>query len=69
MTEPRHCDVDHRVAYDGGASCDCNPAPLCRRHHRLKTLRGYRYTLIEPGTFLWRTLHGRHAGMEPARSG
>lgn len=55
----RRCDVDHRVAYDdGGASCDCNLAPLCRRHHRLKTHRGYRYTLIEPGTFLWSTPHG-----------
>lgn len=59
-SRPSHrCDLDHRVAYDaGGASCDCNLAPLCRRHHRLKTHRGYRYTLIEPGTFLWSTPHG-----------
>lgn len=58
-SRPSHrCDVDHRVAYDdGGASCDCNLAPLCRRHHRLKTHRGYRYTVIEPGTFLWSTPH------------
>ncbi|QZY30111.1 HNH endonuclease signature motif containing protein [Nocardioides coralli] len=55
----RRCDVDHRVAWgDDGASCDYNLAPLCRRHHRLKTHRGYRYTLIEPGTWLWRTPHG-----------
>lgn len=55
----RRCDKDHRVPYDeGGATCDCNLAPLCRRHHRLKTHRGYSYTIIEPGTWLWRTPHG-----------
>ncbi len=54
----RRCDRDHRVPYDaGGATCDCNLAPLCRRHHRLKTHRGYSYTIIEPGTWLWRTPH------------
>lgn len=55
----RRCDKDHRVPYDaGGATCDCNLAPLCRRHHRLKTHRGYSYTIIETGTWLWRTPHG-----------
>ena len=64
---PSHrCDVDHRVPYDdGGASCDCNLAPLCRRHHRLKTHRGYRYTVIEPGTFLWSTPHGLQLLRDP----
>jgi hypothetical protein len=38
-----HCDIDHRRPYDhdnpgrGGATCTCNLASLCRRHHRLKT--------------------------------
>ena len=55
----RRCDKDHAVPYDeGGATCDCNLAPLCRRHHRLKTHRGFSYTIIEPGTWLWRTPHG-----------
>ena len=55
----RRCDKDHGVPYDdGGATCDCNLAPLCRRHHRVKTHRGFRYTIIEPGTWLWRTPHG-----------
>ncbi len=54
------CDHDHRVPHaDGGATCDCNVAPLCRRHHRLKTLAGWRYTLLEPGTFLWSEPHGQ----------
>lgn len=54
----RRCDQDHGIPFDaGGATCDCNLAPLCRRHHRLKTHRGYSYTLVEPGTWLWRTPH------------
>ncbi len=32
------CDGDHVVARArGGPTCSCNIAPLCRRHHRLKT--------------------------------
>jgi hypothetical protein len=34
----RRCDIDHGVAYDErGPTCECNLAPLCRFHHRLKT--------------------------------
>ncbi len=55
----RRCDKDHRVPYDqGGATCDCNLAPLCRRHHRIKTHAGYRYSIVEPGAWLWRAPHG-----------
>ncbi|QIK77064.1 HNH endonuclease signature motif containing protein [Nocardioides piscis] len=52
----RACDHDHVVAFNhtdptaGGASCDCNIAPLCRHHHQLKTHAGWRYTPIETGT-------------------
>ncbi|WP_157544619.1 hypothetical protein [Nocardioides halotolerans] len=36
-----------------------NLAPLCRHHHRLKTLAGWRYwPLGPPGTYLWRDPHG-----------
>lgn len=54
------CDLDHRVPFDhdhpdqGGPTCPCNLAPLCRRHHRLKTHAGWTYTSIEPGVHLWR---------------
>ncbi|MEO5662330.1 MAG: hypothetical protein ABIR39_03530, partial [Nocardioides sp.] len=47
---------DHIVAFNhddptsGGASCDCNIAPLCRHHHQLKTHAGWRYTPLETGT-------------------
>jgi hypothetical protein len=55
----RRCDKDHRVPYDqGGATCSCNIAPLCRGHHRLKTHGGWTYQLLQPGTYLWRSPHG-----------
>ena len=34
----RRCDKDHSVPHSrGGPTCPCNLAPLCRRHHRIKT--------------------------------
>ena len=37
-----HCDTDHTKAWEpGGATCPCNMAPLCRRHHRLKQAQGW----------------------------
>src|SRR5262249_50764688 len=31
------CDADHTLAYDdGGKTCLCNLAPLCRHHHEVK---------------------------------
>lgn len=65
-TKPaRVCDHDHVVAFNhadpgaGGASCDCNIAPLCRHHHQLKTHAGWRYTPLENGTWLWADPHGQ----------
>ena len=56
----RQCDHDHRVPRArGGETCDCNIAPLCRRHHRLKTHGGWRYTLVEPGVWVWSDPHGQ----------
>ncbi len=55
----RRCDFDHVIAYDkGGGTCSCNIAPLCRRHHRLKTHSAWTHTVLEPGTFLWSSPHG-----------
>ena len=46
----RDCDLDHIEAYvemdDGGPPGQTRPdnlAPLCRRHHRAKTHRGWTY--------------------------
>ena len=55
-----YCDRDHVIAHAlGGATCDCNLAPLCRRHHRLKTHAGWSYTTIEAGVWLWSEPHGQ----------
>ena len=55
----RACDCDHAVAHDrGGSTCSCNVAPLCRRHHRLKTHAAWSYTPLEPGTYVWISPHG-----------
>lgn len=53
------CDHDHAVPHaSGGSTCSCNLAPLCRRHHRLKTHTAWSYTVLEPGVYLWRSPHG-----------
>jgi hypothetical protein len=56
----RRCDADHVIAHAaGGTTCDCNLAPLCRRHHRLKTTSGWRYQALETGVWLWSEPHGQ----------
>jgi hypothetical protein len=53
------CDCDHVTARArGGPTCSCNLAPLCRRHHRLKTHARWRYAVLHPGTYLWVSPHG-----------
>jgi hypothetical protein len=53
----RRCDTDHVIAYPDGPTATDNLAPLCRRHHRAKTHAGWRYVVVEPGTYLWRSPH------------
>jgi len=49
------------VPYDqGGKTCLCNLAPLCRRHHRTKQARGWALNQVSPGVFAWSTPSGRH---------
>jgi len=54
------CDTDHVIPYsEGGETASDNLAPLCRRHHRLKTHHGrWGYTVLEPGCYLWHSPHG-----------
>ncbi len=66
------CDCDHVIPYQpdnthGTAArdrahqtCPCRLAPLCRRHHRLKTHSAWTYTILEPGSYLWSSPHGYH---------
>jgi Domain of unknown function (DUF222) len=54
------CDLDHTTPYDqGGRTCECNLAPLCRHHHRVKQAHGWRLEQPEPGVFTWSTPSGR----------
>jgi hypothetical protein len=56
----RRCDLDHTVPYDaGGATCECNLAPLCRRHHQAKQAPGWQLVQDQPGLMTWRTPSGR----------
>ncbi len=55
----RSCDIDHIHPHsEGGLTDSLNLAPLCRKHHRLKTHGGWTYTSPEPGVFIWSTPHG-----------
>ncbi len=56
----RACDLDHTVPYDqGGRTCECNLAPLCRRHHRAKQGPGWQLAQPSPGVLVWTTPSGR----------
>jgi hypothetical protein len=54
------CDLDHTIPHDqGGGTCECNLAPLCRRHHRAKQTHGWRLAQAEPGVLTWTLPSGR----------
>ena len=53
------CDLDHIVPYDdSGKTSSDNLACLCRLHHRMKTHGRWRYWMIRPSVFLWRSPRG-----------
>ena len=54
-------DADHVIPFDAGGETDtANLAPLCRRHHRLKTHTNWRYQRIGAGEYLWQSPHRAH---------
>ena len=56
----RRCDLDHTIPYHrGGRTCECNVAPLCRKHHQAKQARGWRLDQPQPGIMIWTTPSGR----------
>jgi hypothetical protein len=66
-TDAQTCDLDHIVAYrspdEGGPPGQTNPlnlAPLCRRHHRAKTAKRWRYERTEDGSYAWTSPHDEH---------
>ncbi len=62
------CDVDHTIAWDqGGLTCECDLAPLCRHHHRCKQAQGWQLEQPEPGVLIWRTPAGRTYATTPTQ--
>jgi hypothetical protein len=56
----RRCDLDHTIPYHlGGRTCECNLAPLCRKHHQAKQTQGWMLDQPEPGIMIWSTPAGR----------
>jgi Domain of unknown function (DUF222) len=52
----RRCDLDHTIPYHlGGRTCECNLAPLCRKHHQAKQTQGWKLDQPEPGIMIWTT--------------
>jgi hypothetical protein len=55
----RKTDSEHPVPYSqGGTTSSDNQAPVCRRHHRLKTHSTWGYMMLEAGSYLWTSPHG-----------
>ncbi|HXL94150.1 MAG TPA: HNH endonuclease signature motif containing protein, partial [Streptosporangiaceae bacterium] len=62
------CDQDHtREWEDGGITCGCNLAPLCRRHHKIKQAQGWKLEQPEPGILVWTTPAGLTRTTTPTR--
>jgi hypothetical protein len=53
------CDYDHTQPWEeDGITCECNLAPLCRRHHQIKQAQGWKLEQPEPGVLVWGTPAG-----------
>ncbi len=64
--QPAHrCDMDHTTPYPVGPTCACNLGALCRHHHRLKTLGGWKLEQPTPGHFTWTAPTGHHYRVAP----
>jgi hypothetical protein len=66
-THARSCDLDHIEPYDPGPDGTRAPpgqtrpenlAPLCRRHHRAKTFKGWSYRRLPDGSYRWKDPYG-----------
>jgi hypothetical protein len=62
----RRCDLDHTIPYHrGGRTCECNMAPLCRKHHQAKQAQGWWLEQAQPGIMTWTTPSGRRYTTHP----
>ena len=65
----RQCDIDHTVPVaDGGVTCDCNLAPLCRHDHCIKHQHGWTYQKLPDGKWQWTTRFGHTYTTIPTRA-
>ncbi|MFY9891860.1 MAG: HNH endonuclease signature motif containing protein, partial [Streptosporangiaceae bacterium] len=62
----RRTDLDHTVAFHrGGMTCECNLAPLCRRHHQAKQAPRWHLSQDQPGVMTWELPSGRRYTVTP----
>ena len=54
-----HADLDHTVAWPRGTTDECNIAPPCRHHHRVKQAPGWKLEQTSPGVMRWTAPSGR----------
>lgn len=67
-TPSTRCDLDHTIPHaEHGPTHPRNLAPLCRHHHRLRHLTGWRYRRTEEGDHEWVSPLG-HRYRTPARA-
>lgn len=64
-------DLDHRVPYPRGATCECETGSLCPHHHRVKHETGFQVRVSEDsgdpvGTLIWTSPTGRQRKDYPA---
>ena len=48
-----HADLDHTIAWPRGTTDECNIAPPCRHHHRIKQAPGWKLEQTSPGIMRW----------------
>ncbi|MGY4720814.1 HNH endonuclease signature motif containing protein [Naumannella huperziae] len=59
-------DIDHITPWPNGPTHTDNLAPLCRRHHRLKTHTGWTYHRNPDGSYTWTSPHGWTLTRDPS---
>ncbi|MEO5654228.1 MAG: hypothetical protein ABIN79_13515 [Marmoricola sp.] len=71
--DSRACDLDHIEPYlgpdDGGPPGQTHPgnlAPLCRRHHRVKTHTAWDYERLDDGSYSWTAPTGHQYETPPS---
>ncbi|MGL5927766.1 MAG: HNH endonuclease signature motif containing protein [Dermatophilaceae bacterium] len=60
-----HTDLDHTTPWPGGSTSPGNLASLCRRHHRMKQHRRWRYTPHDNGDITWTSSTGTTRHTQP----